>query len=1008
MSRRPHITGDVPQYAAPESPGALRAILAPTNTGKTHFAIERMLARTSGVIGLPLRLLAREIYDKICAIKGEKLCALITGEEKIIPPHAAYYVCTVEAMPTTKRFAFVAIDEVQLMAHPERGHIFTDRVLYMRGMEETLLLGAETCRDILSALLPDVRFETRERFSTLSYSGPKKITRLPKRSVVVAFSAAEVYAIAELIRRYRGGAAIVMGALSPRTRNAQAALYQSGEVDFLVATDAIGMGLNLDADHVAFASVRKFDGRRRRQLNPMEVGQIAGRAGRFRNDGTFGPTGDCPPFEDQLVARIENHYYNPLRGAEWRNGNLNLSSLHALAESLALPTPHKRLRRIAEAEDEASLARFARMPDVEAEAESAQMTRLVWEVCQVPDFRNSTIDTHVQLLRDIFEQLSTKSGTLTAEFLHKQTSGLDHTEGGVDILATRLAYIRTWTFCAHKPDWTDDTAYWVDKTREIEDRLSDALHEKLTAKFVDKRTRALLRGNKAFMEATIKDDGDVWVEEHKIGRLTGLQFELDESQSELEAKTLREAAEQAVAPEVNRRLTSIVGGTHAIFTLSEQGEILWGGAAVGKISRAGSVQNPDVNLIGGELGQDNIRAMAEERMRDFLRAEVRDKLAPLNAIKELSNNPETDAEVRGFAYSLYENFGHLDRSKHWRMVNDLSQAARKPFRELGVTFGQYDVYMREMIRPKPSSLLNNLLAFGAGGDSKPFIPFAGVTSLANEGDLAASGFMQESIFRAGYKACGPRIIRFDILNRLAGLIRQAQRESGTRRFQIMQEMLALLGCTFDEMRGVLEALGYQSQKMDSGDTEGLRPELSAPVSDRFMSDTRPPSKARKQPEQKAEPVTPTPKAETPAETVEAAKPSAETPVTAPPSESATPEQAAATPEAPKPTSRKSSKKPEPRALSVYNFRTTHEDGTITEEDNTEFWFLPFKPKKNRQHGSDNKGQNNQGQRSYRKAKQPRQKSSSERPAKYGKSEPRKIEDSPFAALAALKKDLPKK
>ncbi len=996
---RPPQNKKTQSFAAPESPGALKAILAPTNTGKTHYAIERMLARQSGVIGLPLRLLAREIYDKICAIKGERVCALITGEEKIIPDHARYYVCTVEAMPTTKRFAFVAIDEVQLMAHPERGHIFTDRVLYMRGTEETLLLGAETCRNVLADLLPDVRFETRERFSTLSYSGPKKITRLPKRSVVVAFSAPEVYAIAELIRRYRGGAAIVMGALSPRTRNAQAALYQSGEVDFLVATDAIGMGLNLDADHVAFASLRKFDGRRRRMLNPMEVGQIAGRAGRFRNDGTFGPTGDCPPFEDSLVARIENHAYDPLRGAEWRNGDLDLSSFEALLDSLAQPSPHPRLRRIAEAEDEASLSRFVRLPEIESAKESSHLARLVWEVCQVPDFRNNTIDTHVQLLRDIFTQLSTKPRRLTAEFLSKRTSSLDHTEGGVDILATRLAYIRTWTFCAHKPDWIEDAAYWVEKTRDIEDRLSDALHEKLTAKFVDKRTRALMRRNGAYMEATIKDDGDVWVEDHKIGRLTGLLFELEESQSDLEAKALREAAEKAVAPEINRRLTSIVGGTHAIFTLSERGEVLWGGAAVGKISIGGTLQNPDVKLVGGKLGQDNLKDMAEERMRDFLRAEIKEKLAPLTALKDLNANLETDPEVRGFAFTLYENFGHLNRAQHGRLVNDLSQDARKPFRELGVTFGQYDVFMREMIRPKPASLLSNILSFGAGGDSNPFIPFAGVTSLANEGDLSADNFNEDSIYRAGYRACGPRIIRFDILNRLAGLIRQAQRESGTRRFQIMQEMLALLGCTYDEMRGVLEALGYQSQAMEDDKTEGLRPELSAAVPDRFIDG---PKKGRTPP---AQPTNAAP-AEALSDTAQDPVTSKEeTPQPAPetvaadvtsPSQASDPEKT----EAKKPETKKKSG---PKPLSVYNFRTTHDDGSVTEETNKEFWFLPFKGKKPR--GNNPRNQGHQGhQSSFKKRKQPRKQQGGKAP-KYGKSEPRKDEDSPFAALAALKKDL---
>jgi len=545
----------------------------------------------------------------------------------------------------------------------------------------------------------------------------------------------------------------------------------------------------------------------------------------------------------------------------------------------------------------------------------------------------------------------------------------------VDILATRLAHIRTWTFCAHKPDWIEDAAYWVEKTRDIEDRLSDALHEKLTAKFVDKRTRALMRGNGAYMEATIKADGDVWVEDHKIGQLSGLLFELDESQSDLEAKALREAAEKAVAPEINRRLTSIVGGTHAIFTLSERGEILWGGAPVGKISIGGTLQNPDVKLVGGELGQDNLKEMAEERMRDFLRAEVKEKLVPLTALRDLNGNLETDPEVRGFAFTLYEHFGHLNRAQHGRLVNDLSQTARKKFRELGVTFGQYDVFMREMIRPKPASLLSNLLSFGAGGDSNPFIPFAGVTSLANEGELSADNFNEDSIYRAGYKACGPRIIRFDILNRLAGLIRQAQRESGTRRFQIMQEMLALLGCTYEEMRGVLEALGYQSQSIEEDEaTEGLRPELSAAVPDRFIDA---PKNRKANPAEET-----TEKASEDAVQAEGVEP-------------------AATAETESPATAAPKKKSAPKPLNVYNFRTTHEDGTITEDVNREFWFLPFKGKKPR----GGKPRHHDHQSSFKKRK-PQRKTHGGKPPKYGKPEPRKDEDSPFAALAALKKDLP--
>ncbi|NNE56869.1 MAG: hypothetical protein HKN36_02070 [Hellea sp.] len=969
----------------PDPDSILKAILAPTNTGKTHYAIERMLARESGIIGLPLRLLAREVYDKICAIKGPRLCALITGEEKIVPANAQYYVCTVEAMPKKLRgqhpFAFVAIDEVQLMAHPERGHIFTERVLTHRGRDETLFLGAETVRDLLYDLVPDIRFETRERFSTLTHTGPTKITRLPKRSVIVAFSAPEVYAIAELIRRFRGGAAVVMGGLSPRTRNSQAAMYQTGEVDFLVATDAIGMGLNLDADHVAFASLRKFDGRRRRRLYPMEVGQIAGRAGRFRNDGTFGPTGDCPTFDEQLIARLENHIYDPDRSAEWRNSVLDFGSIDALLNSLAKPSSHRRLRRIAEPIDEAVLNRFAQMPDIKPKATSEAKIRKIWEICQIPDFRNVTLEQHTRLLRAIYDQFVSNDNRISSEFVHKQTSRLDHAEGGVDILATRLAFIRTWTFCAHKSDWLEEVNYWVEKTREIEDRLSDALHEKLTAKFVDKRTQALMKGNGAYMEATIKDDGDVWVENHKIGRLTGLSFEIDESQSELEAKALRETAEKAVAPEINRRLTSIVGGTHAIFTISNDGKIVWGGAPVGRITKAGSVFNPDVELVGGELGAGNLRDLAAERMRDFLKTEANEKLAPLQSLKTLNESADASPVVKGFAYTLYENFGHLNRAVHGKLVNDLDQDARKPLRELGVTFGQYDVYMREMIRPKPASLLANLLAFGAGGDGAPFIPFAGVTSIANEGEFSAENFTDQAIGIAGYKACGPRIVRFDILNRLAAVIRQAQRESGTRRFQIMQEMLALLGCTYEEMQGVLKGLGYQSEVIEGAIDETARPELAAPVPPRFVSDDKPAKTEATTPESEAD-------AKTKTETAEK--------LSDPKLEDTKPAEAA-----------KPAKPVDRKKLSVYNFRETGEDGTITELENKEFWFLPFRGKKKpgSKFGQDRRPHSGKSFKNNRRKKQDYK---GGKPPKYAKSEPRRDEDSPFAALAALKKDNPPK
>ena len=463
----------MPRYSDPIT----KAILGPTNTGKTHYAIERMLAHSSGVIGLPLRLLAREIYDRVVAQKGTAQVALITGEEKIIPPKARFYICTVEAMPVEKRFAFLAVDEVQLMANHERGHIFTDRVLHARGMEETLFLGAETARDVLATLVPKIRFDHRERFSELHYDGPAKLTRLPKRSVIVAFSAAEVYAIAELIRRFRGGAAVVMGGLSPRTRNAQAEMFQSGEVDFLVATDAVGMGLNLDTEHVAFAGLTKYDGRRRRYLTPMEAGQIAGRAGRFRNDGTFGTTGDCPPMDEALVKRIEAHDFEPLHYVEWRNSDLDFSSLEHLMESLHQPRPTSRLRRIKGADDEAALERLKAIDEVHDALHTRAQVKMLWDVCQVPDFRNLTIDTHVKLLQDIWRTLMKGGGKLSDDFMASKIDRCDETFGGVDALSSRLAFIRTWTYCASKLNWMHNPEHWINHAREVEDRLSDALHE---------------------------------------------------------------------------------------------------------------------------------------------------------------------------------------------------------------------------------------------------------------------------------------------------------------------------------------------------------------------------------------------------------------------------------------------------------------------------------------------------------------------------------------------------
>lgn len=969
----------MPRYSDP----IVKAVLGPTNTGKTHYAVERMLAHSSGVIGLPLRLLAREIYDRVVAQKGAAQVALITGEEKIIPPKARFYICTVEAMPIEKKFAFLAVDEVQLMANHERGHIFTDRVMYARGMEETLFMGAETARDVLATLVPRIRFDHRERFSELHFDGPKKLTRLPKRSVIVAFSAAEVYAIAEAIRRFRGGAAVVMGGLSPRTRNAQAEMFQSGEVDFLVATDAVGMGLNLDTDHVAFAGLTKYDGRRRRYLTPMEAAQIAGRAGRFRNDGTFGTTGDCPEMPEDLVNRIEAHDFEPLHYVEWRNSDLDYSSIESLMESLHRPRPTSRLRRIKGADDEAALERLKAIDEVHSALHTRAQVKMLWDVCQVPDFRNLTIDTHVKLLQDIWRTLIKGGGKLSDDFMATKIDRCDETFGGVDALSSRLAFIRTWTYCASKLNWMKNPDQWINHAREVEDRLSDALHEALTARFVDRRTRKLLKGIGADldMSATIKDTGEVYVDDDLIGRLDGLKFTADTSQGGLEAQALAAAAQKAVGPEVDRRLTSICSGTHQIFTLSDTGHIMWGGMDVGRIAPSGSVFTPDAEVIGGELGQGALRNMAADRMREFLRAAVLAQLAPLKALKDLVAADDTLPAAKGFGYILLENNGALERKDHLQTVRDLDQDARRQLRSVGVVFGHYNIYLQDMVKPKPARLLSLLVAYGAGGDKKPWIPFAGVTSIPNEGELASSGFTQQALSLAGYRAVGTRIIRFDILNRLSFIIREAQDqfkktktpEARGHKFQVMAEMLALLGSTYEDVQGVLTALGYKSEVAETSLT--IAPESEAPEA----------AKAEPAPKPAAETE---PEAAAPVGTPEAATSEAAT--------SEAPKADTPKPEAPKPAPRK----PQPKkSLSLYHHRVTNEAGVTSEVENLEYWHFPTRGQKGFKPGGKSggrgkpafKGKTGKGPNPHRgapkSAKPPTQK---------------QVENSPFAALAALK------
>jgi ATP-dependent RNA helicase SUPV3L1/SUV3 len=699
---------------AGRAPARLAAVLGPTNTGKTHLAVERMLGHASGMIGLPLRLLAREIYDRIVKLRGARAVALITGEEKIVPPRATYFVCTVEAMPLSLEVEFLAVDEIQLCADPERGHVFTQRLLHARGTFETLFLGSGAMAPLIRRLLPGVEIVTRERFSRLTYDGSKKLTRLPRRTAVVAFSAEAVYAIGELIRRQRGGAAVVMGSLSPRTRNAQVALYQSGEVDFLVATDAIGMGLNMDVGHVAFAGMRKFDGKRSRWLTAPEIGQIAGRAGRYRTDGTFGVTGEAPDIDDDIVQAVESHSFPPLTAAEWRNSRLDFDSLPSLMKSLAAPAPRDGLVRARDSVDEITLRKMAEDDHVRAASRNRATLMRLWDVCQTPDFRKSTLDDHLRLVEALFDPLS-KGRRVGDDWMDGQFAPLDRATGDIDALQGRLAYVRTLAYIANRPDWLGDPGYWQGRTRVLEERLSDTLHERLMARFIDRRTSVLLRslGETQDMLAGIGADGEVIVEGHSVGVLKGLAFEPAKAAGQLEERALRAAAQRVVGPEIAKRLGRIAAEPDTAFRLMPDGLVLWHGEAAGVLEPSQPFR-PRVRLFG-ELGPAAARERAQARLEAFIAAEAGRKLVALRGVEAAMADGRLKGLSRGIAWRMTENGGVLDRAQVTAEVAALSQNERRMLKSLGVRFGAYSLYLPALLTPDAQAFMQAFAGVGAKG-----------------------------------------------------------------------------------------------------------------------------------------------------------------------------------------------------------------------------------------------------------------------------------------------------
>jgi ATP-dependent RNA helicase SUPV3L1/SUV3 len=779
------------------APSRLAAVLGPTNTGKTHLAVERMLGHSSGMIGLPLRLLAREIYDRVARLRGPRSVALITGEEKIIPPRPQYFVCTVEAMPLSHEVEFLAVDEAQLCADPERGHVFTHRLLHARGRSETMLLGAQTLTPLVRRLLPDAEFIHRERFSNLTYAGAKKLTRLPRRSAIVAFSADAVYAIAELIRRQRGGAAVVMGSLSPRTRNAQVALYQSGEVDFLVATDAIGMGLNMDVDHVAFAGLRKFDGKRTRWLYAHEIGQIAGRAGRFRTDGTFGVTGDCPEIDEDQVQAVENHHFEPLTAAEWRNPALDFSSLANLLRSLSAPPPEPGLKLSAEALDETTLRKLVQDDDVAHAVRNRAKLHRLWEACQIPDFRKTTLDDHVRLSRTVFEHLTGPGERLSDDWIAPQFKALDRVDGGIDALATRLAGVRTLAYAANRPDWLAKPVEWQEKTRALEDRLSDTLHEKLMQRFIDRRTSVLMRALHVRDEvlAGVAEDGEVTVEGCYVGKLKGLRFEPATGSSALEDKALRAAAQRAVGPEVARRLGQLAGAPDKEFGVLMDGTVTWRGQTAGKLL-AGRTASPRVRLFG-ELGPEPARERAARRLEAYLAAEAGRRLAPLTKLEAAVSGGGLKGLSRGVAHLLIEAGGVIDRKAAEAELKALSQAERRTLRAHGVRIGAFSVWLPGLLKPHARALA---CAF-AEAETPGWRAASDRLSALPPGRAPAA----RALAARGLRAVGRFAVPVEALERLDGLLRAGRQAQGA---VLSEQAREELGWSEAEAQQVLRGLGF--------------------------------------------------------------------------------------------------------------------------------------------------------------------------------------------------------
>ena len=781
----------------------ITAVLGPTNTGKTHLAVETMMGYESGIMGLPLRLLAREIFDKCAKKVGAEKVALITGEEKIIPRSPKYYICTVESMPKDITVDFVAVDEIQMCTDHERGHIFTDRLFNARGDKLTMFLGSHTMKVVIKSLIADVQFVSRERYSKLTYSGYKKISRLNPKTALIAFSIDEVYAMAELVRRQKGGAAVIMGSLSPKTRNSQVELYQSGDANFLVATDAIGMGINMDINNVSFSGLRKFDGKKTRRLNLSEISQIAGRAGRHINDGTFGITGECKQLTSDEIEKLEKHELNKIDLLYWRNSEINFDSLDNLISSLEKKTSNEFLRRINDCEDEKVLKFFIKNNKDLKIKKSKDFIKTLWECCQIPDFSKKTYGSHIDIVKKVFEFLTSKSGKVTNDYMKKQLKHLDKYDGNIDTLTNRISNVRTWSYVSNKKGWASNSDYWVERTKDIEDKLSDKLHEKLTKSFVDKRISILSKSLKQdiTLATEIKNEDEVIIDGQYIGRLNGMKLDLDLKSGSLKTdiKSLKKAARKAIAPELTRRVNKIIQSE--VFKLDEDHKIRWLNNPIAYISRGKNYLNPKLELLVNEStdleSREKLKINLEKRLYELISSELSD-------LVNLSETKFKNNYVRALCYQLFENNGVIKRETIHQMIKNISKEDRLDLRKAGIKIGRYHIFLPRMLKPSAVSLRVKLWKLYFSEDKQHIIPKSGLNFLKNE-----KNNNNKFLLICGFENFEKFYIRVDILERLFLKIIESSKD-GT--FKIDSDMINLIGCSKKNFFKLLELMEYKPKK----------------------------------------------------------------------------------------------------------------------------------------------------------------------------------------------------